>query len=97
MLQLEKIKLYLRIDDDSEDTLLSSFEKTSREEIKISTGVESGSKASETEIYELTQLILISDMYENRSIEDGEYKANNKLSRLYTKLKYGFDENEKLS
>ena len=87
ILKLEDIKLYLRIDDSTEDSLLEMLEKFSREEIKNSTGVPFNEEGN-SETYKLAQLIIISDRYENRGSSDMEFKVNNILSCLFTKLKY---------
>ncbi|UUV17369.1 head-tail connector protein [Fusobacteria bacterium ZRK30] len=92
MLTLDEIKLYLRVDDSEEDKLITQLELFSREEIKNSTGVEYVEE-NPTETYKLAQLIIIADRYENRASEDQEFKPNNILSCLYSKLKYSVVEN----
>lgn len=87
ILGLEKIKAYLRIDDDTEDDLLIMLEEFSREEIENSTGVPFNPEGN-SKTYELAQLIIITDRYENRGSEDMKFTPNNILSCLYTKLKY---------
>ena len=87
ILETERIKEYLRIDDDTEDELLKMLEEFSREEIKNSTGVpynQEGNSAT----YNMAQLIIIADRYENRGSEDMKFTPNNILSCLFTKLKY---------
>lgn len=98
ILRLEEIKMYLRIDDDTEDELLRNLELYSREEIENSTGVLFNQEGN-SETYKMAQLIIITDRYENRGSEDLEFKANNILSCLFTKLKYQVQEekNESLS
>lgn len=88
MIDLAKAKEYLRIDEDYEDNLIEMLIEFSKEEIQNSTGVifDSG---GDTKTYELAQLIIITDRYENRGSQDLEFKPNNMLSSLYTKLKYG--------
>lgn len=88
MVDLTKAKGYLRIDEDYEDNLIEMLIEFSKEEIQNSTGVTFDSGGS-TKTYELAQLIIISDRYENRGSQDLEFKPNNMLSSLYTKLKYG--------
>ena len=88
MIDKAKAKEYLRIDEDYEDTLIEMLIDFSKEEIKNSTGVTFDS-GGDTKTYELAQLIIITDRYENRSSQDLEFKPNNMLSSLYTKLKYG--------
>ena len=87
ILELEDIKMYLRIDDNTEDSLLIMLEKFSREEIENSTGVPFKPEGN-SETYKLAQLIIIADRYENRGSEDMKFTPNNILSGLYTRLKY---------
>ncbi len=87
VLDLEEIKLYLRVDDDTEDSLLKILEQFSREEIENSTGVPYKPEGN-SETYKLAQLIIIADRYENRGSEDMKFTPNNILSGLYTRLKY---------
>ena len=88
MVDLTRAKEYLRIDEDYEDSLIEMLIEFSKEEIENSTGVTFDSGGS-TKTYELAQLIIITDRYENRGSQDLEFKPNNMLSSLYTKLKYG--------
>lgn len=88
MVDLTKAKEYLRIDEEYEDSLIETLIEFSKEEIEHSTGVTFGS-SGDTKTYELAQLIIITDRYENRGSQDLEFKPNNILSSLYTKLKYG--------
>ncbi|MGL5312232.1 MAG: head-tail connector protein [Peptostreptococcaceae bacterium] len=88
MVDLTKAKEYLRIDEEYEDSLIETLIEFSKEEIENSTGVTFDSGGN-TRTYELAQLIIITDRYENRGSQDLEFKPNNMLSSLYTKLKYG--------
>lgn len=88
MVDLTKAKEYLRIDEEYEDSLIEMLIEFSKEEIKNSTGVTFDSGGN-TKTYELAQLIIITDRYENRGSQDLEFKPNNTLSSLYAKLKYG--------
>lgn len=88
MVDLTRAKEYLRIDEEYEDSLIEMLIEFSKEEIKNSTGVTFDS-GGDTRTYELAQLIIITDRYENRGSQDLEFKPNNMLSSLYTKLKYG--------
>lgn len=88
MIDLAKAKEYLRIDEEDEDSLIEMLIEFSKEEIENATGVNFDSGGS-SRTYELAQLIIITDRYENRSSSDQEFKANNILSSLYTKLRYG--------
>lgn len=96
MLNLDVIKLYLRLDGDEEDIFLEQLKIYSREEIENSTGVRYNS-ASISEIYKMAQLIIIADRYENRSSGDMDFKTNNILSCLYAKLKYAVEVPDELS
>ena len=86
-LTLKEIKDYLRLDSDEEDNLLQMLCKYSKEEIEASTGIKNN-EAGNSETYKLAQLIIIADRYENRGSAVLEFKPNNILSCLYTKLKY---------
>ncbi|MGL5051780.1 MAG: head-tail connector protein [Cetobacterium sp.] len=88
MVDLAKAKEYLRIDEEDEDSLIEMLIEFSKEEIENSTGVTFDS-GGESKTYEMAQLIIITDRYENRGSQDLEFKPNNMLSCLYTKLKYG--------
>ncbi|MGL5709609.1 MAG: head-tail connector protein [Cetobacterium sp.] len=88
MIDLATAKEYLRVDEEDEDNLIGMLIEFSKEEIENSTGVTFDSGGS-TKTYELAQLIIITDRFENRGSEDLEFKANNILSALYTKLKHG--------
>ncbi|MBC2855253.1 phage gp6-like head-tail connector protein [Cetobacterium sp. 2A] len=87
MIDLTKTKEYLRIDESDEDNFIEMLIEFSKEEIANSTGVTFDSGGS-FKTYELAQLIIITDRYENRGSQDLEFKPNNILSSLYTKLKY---------
>ena len=94
MIDLEKAKRYCRIDEDESDNLIEFFIEFSKEEIEKSTGVTSDT-GGHTKIYEMAQLIIVADNYENRGSQDYEFKPNNSLSQLYIKLKYGgYDEKD---
>ncbi|CAI3699711.1 conserved hypothetical protein [Clostridium neonatale] len=60
---LDEIKLYLRIDTDDEDELLSSLQ-LSAEEYLLNAGIE---KDYEKQLYKLAVKLLISNWYENRN------------------------------
>lgn len=87
MLTLDEAKEYLRVDGDEEKKLIEFLIEFSKEEIENSTGVTFDS-GGDKKTYKLAQLIIITDRFENRGSEDLEFKANNILSSLYTKLKY---------
>lgn len=58
---LETVKLYLRIDDTEEDAFLGILIETAKEYLKNSGVVE-----SEEKLYELAVMMLVSHWYENR-------------------------------
>lgn len=95
VLNLDEIKLYLRLEQDyiEEDSLLNSLLAYSIEEIKNSTG-KTLEQLGETETYKLCQKIIICDLYENRGSQDLTIKTVNILSILYTKLQYCYPEPE---
>jgi len=86
MLTVDEIKLYLRVDEPEEDNLIETLEEFSREEIEESTGA-SYELYKEDKLYRLAQLMIITDRYENRGSQDIQFRANNALSGIYTKLK----------
>lgn len=88
VLTLEEIKEYLRVDSDEDDTLINLFMEYAKEEIEDSTGVKFN-KEGNSETYNMAMLIIIADRYENRASTDTEFKVNNILSSIYTRLKAG--------
>ena len=97
VLTLEEIKEYLRVDSDEDDTLINLFMEYAKEEIEDSTGVKFN-KEGNSETYNMAMLIIIADRYENRASTDTEFKVNNILSSIYTRLKAGvIDEWEGIS
>jgi len=92
-MELDEIKMYLRVDGDDEDTLITSLLKFSKEEIENSTGA-TFEKYGEKETYKMAQRVIVTDRYENRSSGDVEFKVNNIYSCLCTKLKAMVEEDE---
>ena len=88
VLTLEEIKEYLRVDSDGDDTLINLFTEYAKEEIEDSTGVKFNREGN-SETYNMAMLIIIADRYENRASTDTEFKVNNILSCIYTRLKAG--------
>lgn len=84
-IDLDNVKKYLRVESEEEDGYIEFLIEFSKEIIKNSTGND-GANPSRT--YEAAQLLIIADRYENRGSDDKEFKANNALQCLYTKLKY---------
>lgn len=92
-MELNEIKMYLRVDGDDEDTLIKSLIEFSKEEIENSTGA-TFEKYGEKETYKMAQRVIVTDRYENRSSGDVEFKVNNIYSCLCTKLKAMVEEDE---
>lgn len=88
ILALEDIKEYLRVDSSEDDTLIEMLQEYAKEEIEDSTGVKFNSKGN-SNTYNMAMLIIIADRYENRGSSDNEFKVNNILSSIYTRLKAG--------
>ena len=65
MIDLTKIKQFLRLDTDAEDTLLESYSQAAEDYLKAACG--SAVNAHDARA-ELVQLMLISDWFESRSI-----------------------------
>lgn len=88
ILALEDIKEYLRVDSSEDDTLIELLQEYAKEEIEDSTGVKY-SKDGNSNTYNMAMLIIIADRYENRGSSDSEFKPNNILSSIYTRMKAG--------
>ena len=86
-LDIAAAKIYLRIDEDAEDSLIKFLLEFSKEEIERTTGVKFDSGGT-TNLYKMAQLIIITDRYENRGSLDQPFQPNNSLTSLYTKLRY---------
>lgn len=86
LLNLEDIKTYLRVDSDEDDTLISSLMEYAKEEIFDATGIKEPTENNEA-TYNLAMKIIVADRYENRTSGDEEFKVNNILSRIYTRLR----------
>lgn len=84
-MEIEEIKLFLRIDDNSEDTLIESFKSAAEEYLENAGVIKDYSK----ELYKLAIKLLVSHWYENRdSVLIGsiskklEYSLNSILIQL---------------
>lgn len=82
-MELDELKLYLRIDHDDEDTLLTSLLKTAKEYMK-----NAGCVISEGELYNLAIKILVSHWYENREVTGKADALAHSLDSIITQLKY---------
>lgn len=65
MLQLDKIKMFLRLDTNAEDMLLEHYSTVAEEYVKAACGQ---NVILEDPRIELVQLMLISDWFENRTM-----------------------------
>lgn len=88
VLGLEEIKEYLRVDSNEDDTLIQLFAEYAKEEIEGATGVKFNENGN-SETYNIAMLIIIADRYENRASTDVDFKPNNILSCIYTRLRAG--------
>lgn len=85
MLTLEELKAWLRIDFNDDDNELSSLLSISYATIEAATGitkdyVESHQSTTLSELYKMTQIILITDLYNNETSE------NKALTSFYLQL-----------
>lgn len=86
-MELDEIKLYLRLDTDDEDELLSSLQ-LSAEEYLLNAGIE---KDYEKQLYKLAVKLLISNWYENRNpVSTGSIskKIEYSLQHIVAQLSY---------
>lgn len=78
-MNLEDLKLFLRIDDDEEDTLIEGL-RIGAEEYLTNAGIK---KDYSKELYKLAIKILVSHWYENRNIET--------VGKNVSKIAFGLD------
>lgn len=78
-MDLEELKLFLRIDTEEEDTLIQSLQ-LSAEEYLLNAGV---TKDYNKELYKLAIKILVSHWFENRSVEN--------IGKNISKIAFGLD------
>lgn len=86
-MDLEELKLFLRIDGEEEDTLIEGL-KLGAEEYLKNAGI---TKDYNKELYKLSIRILVSHWYENRSVETvgkNVSKIAFGLETIITQLKY---------
>lgn len=86
-MDLEELKLFLRIDGEEEDTLIEGL-KLGAEEYLKNVGI---TKDYSKELYKLAIRILVSHWYENRSVETvgkNVSKIGFGLDTIITQLKY---------
>ena len=86
-MDLEELKLFLRIDTEEEDTLIQGLQ-LSAEEYLLNAGI---NKDYSKELYKLAIKILVSHWFENRSVETigkNISKISFGLDTIITQLKY---------
>lgn len=86
-MDLEELKLFLRIDTEEEDTLIQGLQ-ISAEEYLTNAGIK---KDYSKELYKLAIKILVSHWFENRSVENigkNTSKIAFGLDTIITQLKY---------
>ncbi|MGG7145138.1 head-tail connector protein [Clostridium nigeriense] len=86
-MDLEELKLFLRIDGEEEDTLIEGLQLGAEEYLK-NAGI---TKDYSKELYKLAIRILVSHWYENRSVETvgkNVSKIAFGLDTIITQLKY---------
>ncbi len=86
VVNLDRVKTYLRIDEDSENDLLVELIEFSKEDVSLSTRADYETY-KEDPLYKMLQMIIIADGYENRSSIDYVFRANNRYSALCEKLR----------
>lgn len=88
VLTLEDVKEYVRVDSDDDDTLITLIMEYAKEEIFDSTGVEYQAEGN-SNTYNMAMLIICADRYDNRSSSDVEFKPNNILNSIYSRMRAG--------
>jgi len=86
-MELEELKVYLRIDHDDEDYLLQSFQKMAREYIKNAVG----EVDKNNELYKFSEAILVGHWYENRElarIGNASYYIPDSFQSIIQQLRY---------
>ena len=78
-MDLEELKLFLRIDTEEEDTLIQGLQ-LSAEEYLLNAGI---NKDYSKELYKLAVKILVSHWFENRSVET--------IGKNISKIAFGLD------
>lgn len=77
MLSLEETKLYLRIDSDEEDNLITSFMKTAQEMVEDVLRYPLSEYTTIPEIVRQAMLYIVATLYESRQVGNGnEIKMN---------------------
>ena len=82
---IESIKLYLRIDDNNEDALLTELKRSAVEYLTFS-----GVLQSDLALYNLAIKMLVSHFYENRNIVTEKQMKNlpNGINSIILRLKF---------
>lgn len=71
MLSLEETKLYLRVDSDEEDNLITSFIKTSREIVEDILRFNLSEYETLPETIKQAMLFIVATLYESRQVGNG--------------------------
>lgn len=82
-MELEELKLYLRIDHDEEDDLLSALLVSADNYFK-----NAGCNTNNGHLYELALKILVSHWYENREIVGKADSLSHSLDSIIIQLRY---------
>lgn len=83
-MELNELKLYLRVDGDEDDSVLADLKKAA-EEYLSNAGV---AKNYDKELYKLAIKLLVSHWYENRAIVGKADKLAFSLDSIILQLKY---------
>ena len=85
-MELDELKLYLRVDIEDDDTLIAALQKSAEEYLE-NAGV---TKDYSKELYKLAIKLLVSHWYENRDVqsEKAAAKLSFSLDTIITQLKY---------
>lgn len=85
-MEIEELKLYLKVDDSEDDELILALQKSAEEYLE-NAGI---SKDYSRELYKLAVKLLISNWYENRTVESSKSatKLSYSLDNIITQLKY---------
>jgi len=94
MITLKDVKVFCRIDNDDEDSLLESLIKTANEYIESACGTDYNKNSEKAK---LCQCILVNHWYENRSLIGSKKALPYSIENLLLQLRYtaeSSDEND---
>ena len=85
-MELDELKLYLRVDIEDDDTLIAALQKSAEVYLENAGVIKDYSK----ELYKLAIKLLVSHWYENRDVqsEKAAAKLSFSLDTIITQLKY---------